>query len=121
MREQPDGAALLAIAREVLLRELLPGLPEDKVYAARMIANAMGIAERQLRAGDEPQQEERGALVLLLQREGGLAELNHELAARIRQGGFDGNREAWSLLWDSTLQRVRESAPKALPASDRMG
>ncbi|WP_375757622.1 DUF6285 domain-containing protein [Corallococcus exercitus] len=118
MREQPEGAALLAIAREVLLRELLPALPEDKAYAARMIANAMGIAERQLREGAGPQEEEHRALAALLQREGGLEELNRELAARIRQGGFDGSEEAWSLLWASTVQRVRESAPKALTAPD---
>ncbi|RKG97272.1 DUF6285 domain-containing protein [Corallococcus carmarthensis] len=117
MREQPEGAALLAVAREVLLRELLPGLPEDKAYAARMIANAMGIAERQLREGVGPQEVEHLALVALLQREGGLAELNRELAVRIRQGRFDGNDEAWSLLWSATVQRVRESAPKALTAS----
>ncbi|RKH14555.1 hypothetical protein D7V97_02705 [Corallococcus sp. CA053C] len=116
MRECPDGAALLAIAREVLRKELLPLLPGDKAYAALMVANAMGIAERQLRQGEGPQQKEQQALAALLQREGTLAELNREFAARIRQGDFDEDAEARRLLWESTVQRVRESAPKALAA-----
>ncbi|GMU08959.1 hypothetical protein ASNO1_52120 [Corallococcus caeni] len=57
-------------------------------------------------------------LLALLQCEGGLVDLNRELAARSRQGGFDGSEEAWSLLLASTVQRVRESAPKALSASN---
>ncbi|RYZ43710.1 MAG: hypothetical protein EOO71_02300 [Myxococcaceae bacterium] len=116
MREPPEGAALLAIAREVLRKELLPLLPEDKVYAALMVANAMGIAERQLRQGEGPQREEQRALSALLKTDGGLEALTREFAARIRRGEFDGHEEARRLLWSSAVQRVRESAPKALPA-----
>ncbi|RKH46058.1 DUF6285 domain-containing protein [Corallococcus sicarius] len=118
MRECPDGAALLAIAREVLRKELLPLLPGDKAYAALMVANAMGIAERQLRNGEGPQREEQQALATLLGREGSLADLNREFAARIRRGDIDidSDAEARRLLWESTVQRVRESAPKALAA-----
>ncbi|MCY1046164.1 DUF6285 domain-containing protein [Corallococcus sp. bb12-1] len=116
MREPPEGAALLAIAREVLRKELLPLLPGDKVYAALMVANAMGIAERQLQQGEGPQREEQQALAALLKTEGALESLNREFATRIRRGEFDEDDEARRLLWESTVQRVRESAPKALPA-----
>lgn len=116
MREHPDGAELLAIAREVLKRELLPLLPKDKQYDALMIANAMSIAERQLGAGEAPQQAERQALSQLLDQQGELPELNRALAAAIRAGRLDNHAEARRLLWESTLQRVRESAPKALAA-----
>ncbi|WP_426756187.1 DUF6285 domain-containing protein [Myxococcus sp. Y35] len=119
MRERPDGAELLAIAREVLHKELLPVLPADKAYSARMIANAMGIAERQLRSGGGPQEEERRALSALLGRGGELSALTREFAARIRQGMFDDSVEARRLLWESTVQRVRESAPKALATDAR--
>ncbi|AKQ70018.1 hypothetical protein A176_006930 [Myxococcus hansupus] len=119
MRERPDGAELLAVAREVLLKELLPSLPGDKAYSARMIANAMGIAERQLRCGDGPQDVERKALSALLGRDGELTALLREFAARIRQGQFDDSAKARELLWASTVQRVRESAPKALVDEDR--
>ncbi|GHG89011.1 DUF6285 domain-containing protein [Comamonas sp. JC664] len=119
MRERPDGAELLAVAREVLLEELLPLLPGDRAYSARMIANAMGIAERQLRNGDGPQERARKALSALLGREGALPALMREFAVRIRQGQFDDSAEARGLLWASTVQRVRESAPKALSDEDR--
>ena len=115
MRERPDGAELLAIAREVLRRELLPLLPKDRQVDALMIANAMGIAERQLCAGEVPQQLEQEALLRLLGQEGALPALNRAFAVAIRAGHMDGNAEAQRLLWESTLQRVRESAPKALP------
>jgi len=117
MREQPDGAALLAIAREVLRRELLPLLPKDKAYDALMIVNAMGIAERQLQQGEGPMQEEHRRLEVLLGRSGELAVLNQVFSARIRAGDFDESKEAQAMLREFTLQRVRESAPKSLPAS----
>src|SRR6218665_2737563 len=116
MRERPDGADLLAIAREVLRKELLPLLPKDKAYEALMIANAMGIAERQLQQGDVPQQEEKSGLAVLLASQAELAKLNREFSTRIRRGDFDDNASAQALLWEATVQRVRESAPKALVA-----
>ena len=119
MREHPDGAELLAIAREVLRKELLPLLPKDRAYDALMIANAMGIAERQLQQGEGPMREELARLERLLGRHGGLAEMNRLFAQRIRAGDMDGNDEAKAMLREFTLQRVRESAPKSLPESLR--
>lgn len=114
MREQPDGAALLAVAREILRKELLPLLPKERSYDALMIANAMGIAERQLRAGDAPQHTEQALLAMLLGEQGSLSYLNRRFAERIRAGDFDASARAQELLWNFTVQRVRESAPKAL-------
>lgn len=48
---RPDAASLLEVARDTLLAELLPRLPADSRYAALMIANAMAIATREVRAG----------------------------------------------------------------------
>lgn len=119
MRERPDGADLLVIAREVLKNELLPLLPKDRQVDALMIANAMGIAERQLRNGDAPAREEQKALGELLQQDGSLSELNRAFARAIRAGGMDANLQARQLLWEATLARVRESAPRALAAVDQ--
>ena len=116
MREQPTGAELLAIAREVLRKELLPLLPKDRQYDALMIANAMGIAERQLREGEAPAQVEAAQLGALLQAQGDLATLSRQLACEIRSGLLDESLPAQDLLWRMTLQRVRESAPRALAA-----
>lgn len=114
MREQPDGRALLAIARTVLREQLLPLLPKEQHYAALMIANAMSIAERQLHYGDAPQHAEHLALAELLQQDGDLVLLQRELVHRIRLGWLDEQVEAQQLLWTMTEQRVKESAPKSL-------
>lgn len=116
MREQPDGAALLAIAREVLRKELLPLLPKDRAYDALMIINAMGIAERQLQQGEGPVQEEQRQLAALLGNAGDMAALQRLLALRIRAGDFDDHAQVQALLWKMTRQRVSESAPRALAA-----
>lgn len=47
---QPDAANLLATARQTLLDELLPQLPASAHYTARMLANALAIAGRELAA-----------------------------------------------------------------------
>lgn len=54
MLERPDGAALLRAARDVLLRDLLPLLPERQQFQARMVANAMAIAQRETAADGRP-------------------------------------------------------------------
>lgn len=116
MREQPDGAALLAIARDVLRKELLPLLPKDRAYEALMIANAMSIAEQQLRSGDAAGRAEHEALRDMLEQDGDLAALNRRLAEKVRAGDMDANVAAQQILWNSVVQRVRESAPRALAA-----
>lgn len=118
MRERPDGADLLAIAREVLKNELLPLLPKERQVDALMIANALGIAERQLRRGDAAALHEQRALAQLLGRDGTLPDLNRAFARAIREGAMDHHPGARELLWTTTLARVRESAPKALAARD---
>ena len=102
MLEKPAGADLLATAREVVLTELLPALPPDKVFAARMVANAMAIAMREM-------QVDAAALPA--------ADLA-ALAAEIRAGAHDPGTPAH----DATLRFLRAyarlragvSAPKAL-------
>lgn len=51
MLERPDGADLLATARDVVLKELLPALPADRAFHARMVAAAIALALRE-RAAD---------------------------------------------------------------------
>lgn len=119
MRERPDGADLLAIAREVLKNDLLPLLPKERQVDALMIANALGIAERQLRHGDAGARAEQAALAQLLGRDGTLPDLNRAFARAIRDGAMDAHPGALALLRETTLARVRESAPKALATRDR--
>ncbi len=48
MRDGADGRVLLAIARAELLATVVPALAPEHHYLARMIANAMAIAAREL-------------------------------------------------------------------------
>lgn len=66
MRELPQGAELLQYAREILRKEILPALPAEHRLTGLMIANAMGIAARQLHNGDELDYQELIALQTLL-------------------------------------------------------
>ena len=48
MRDRPNGADLLAVARRSLLDEVAPALKGQPRYVALMVANAIGIASREL-------------------------------------------------------------------------
>ncbi len=57
MRDLPTGPALLALARDVLLHDLMPLLPQEAHLDARLVANSMAIAEREAMAGEAPARE----------------------------------------------------------------
>jgi Domain of unknown function (DUF6285) len=52
MRDRPNGAALLDVARLSLLEEVAPALKGQPRYVVLMVANAMGIAARELNEAD---------------------------------------------------------------------
>lgn len=98
---EPDASRLLELARAELLNELLPQLEGSSRYRARLIANALQIARRDLEAaGDE---EEAGLLRKLtevaapaLARSGLPA--GTALRDALRQGALDGDRQVYDLL-----------------------
>jgi hypothetical protein len=125
---------LLEAALDLLRDEVLPALPTDKRHAALMIANAMGIAMRQLRNGDAPEQQELAALErILLARPGNdaapmasdtqdrLLDLNRRLCLAIRQGHADAlkpNDDVRAHLLRVARHRIAESNPKYLAGRD---
>lgn len=52
MPDEPSGAALIEAARRALTEEVLPGLTGRPRYVALMVANALGIAARELGEAD---------------------------------------------------------------------
>lgn len=112
MLERPDGADLLATARDVVLQEILPALPEGAKIQARMVAAAIALALREREAGDEAAlRAELAALV-------GAGEAQAAFARAIRAGRFDpgteGHGPALDLLRRMARLRAAVSAPKAL-------
>jgi len=128
MNNAPDGAELLRVARKVLREQLLPGIAEDRRYEALMVANAMAIAARELKAGESDLREE---LRMLTQFYGDttvgesgnsmkdkVASLNRRLAKDIRSGVLDGAcaQGVRALLKAQVKARLRISNPKYLKA-----
>jgi Domain of unknown function (DUF6285) len=54
MLDLPRGPTLLALARDVLLNDLMPLLPQEVRLDARLVANSMAIAEREAVAAEAP-------------------------------------------------------------------
>jgi hypothetical protein len=52
MQDEPSGAALLDAARRALTDEVIPGLTGRPRYVALMVANAIGIAAREIVESD---------------------------------------------------------------------
>lgn len=119
MRDEPTAPALLAEAARVLKRELLPDLAGAKRYQGLMVLNALGIAERQIRAGDDPEAHLHARLADLYDdRAGDLAALEARFAKDIRAGAFDpgtpDHDQARAILVAMTRAKAAESCPKAL-------
>lgn len=119
MRDEPTAPDLLADAARVLRETVLPGLQGETRYQALMVLNALGIAERQIRAGDEAQGHIRARLADLYDdRAGDLVALEARFAADIRAGAFDPDRpdhdQARAILLDMARAKAAESCPKAL-------
>jgi FAD/FMN-containing dehydrogenase len=129
MRDAPDGTTLLRHARALLLEQLLPALPEDRHYPARLLAKALAIAAAEQTAGKAPLEAEADALAELYGErrtpaareaeavEDILLRLNWRLAAEIRGGTRDGDAQVYALLRSAMLARLREVNPKALEAA----
>jgi hypothetical protein len=122
VRDLPTGPALLALARDVLLRDLMPLLPEEAHLEARLVANSMTIAEREAVAGEEPAQEILCELEKLYGELGnGRRGLLARLARDLRSGAFEGSEprehQARSILWCLTIAKLRSANPRFLNAN----
>jgi len=116
MINQPETQDLLTEAREVLLKSLVPELAGARKYQALMVANAMGMAVRELeqRNRGEPSVTDHALLAFLSERsietKSGLPEA--DLADAIRQRRLDGtDRELRSILRQMTETRLRINKP----------
>ncbi|WP_349559921.1 DUF6285 domain-containing protein [Marinobacter sp. NFXS9] len=98
MSRQPDAAELLSTAREILLGQLLPALPETLHYQTRMIANAMAIAAR----------EQHATASVDIERE-------RQLATAIRRGAHDEGSAGQELL-AIARGKLENSNPRLLAA-----
>jgi hypothetical protein len=146
MNDLPKGPALLAIARDVLLNDLLPLLPPERRLDALLVANCMAIAEREATQDQTTERVVFEELEMLsepltptllplggeragpvqrqsegLGRSGGSAERLRRFARELRNGAFenspDRDAHARAMLWRLTIARLRLANPKFLAAN----
>ncbi|CAO3353455.1 DUF6285 domain-containing protein [Azospirillum sp. A26] len=127
MRANPDARAVLEIAASTFRADVLPHVAPEARFAALMVANALEIAERELKGLDAAGHSILGALALLYGEDADDAlsgddlrkrveALQHRLCIEIAAGDFD--QEGQGVLMDS-LEAIVEarlgiSNPKAL-------
>lgn len=95
--DRPHGIELLKLARRTLLDQVLPTLPDEQRYNARMIARAMAIAARELEQVSPPD------LSIL-----------EALAEALRAGRHDGDPAIHAQLLAWVEKRTAISNPAAL-------
>ncbi len=139
MRDLPSGPALLALARDVLLTDLMPLLPNEARLDARLVANSMAIAEREALTGDAAAGKivrelgrfygNTGSTLSRIAGEGaerseadeGVPELLSRFARDLRVGAFEGSeprdREAREILWRLAIAKLRLANPRFLAAN----
>ena len=88
MLDSPSAALLIAEARKALDAGVQPGFPQ------KVVANALGIAQRELERGPAMAEAERERLCLLLGEDGEATRLNRRLAQAIRAGEITPGKPA---------------------------
>jgi hypothetical protein len=105
--DRPDAAELIAIALASFRAEILPTVPPEKRLAGLMIANALGIAERELTRA------QNGTLAAaLLALIGGTAETVAGFIADLRRGHWDGDAAMHRLLLQDAKARLAIANPR---------
>lgn len=114
---RPNISDLLKTARQLLFSELLPALPKELHYQARMIANTMIIAAREQQLGQDVNKLEQTHLQSLLSNSISkltLQELRICISKAIRQGEFDEKKQLSDTLLKTTQNKLAISNPKAV-------
>ena len=103
-QDRPSADNLIETVR-AFLETLLPRLEGDDRFKTLVSVHLLGIVGRELRDGPGFDRAELERLQELLGREGELAELNAELARKIRDGSLDERAEA---VFAHVLQSVED-------------
>lgn len=119
MRDEPGGADLLRTARETLLAEVLPALQGAQRYQALMVANALGMVERELVFAERLRAADRAAAAHAGQKPDDLDAAARASCAAIRAGRFDGDERLHAALRRRAILAVAITRPDALTATER--
>ncbi|MGQ0823588.1 MAG: DUF6285 domain-containing protein [Actinomycetota bacterium] len=87
--DRPTASELLYAVREFLERDVLTATEGRVQFHTRVAVNALGMVARELRDGARMAEAHRARAIALLEHDGTAADLERELAARIRDGSLD--------------------------------
>lgn len=111
--DRPSAAELLEAVREWIRRSHVDGEIEPNSFHARVAANMLAIAERELAVGDDQRRAHEARWDQL-----GVAD-DTELAAAIRSGALDHRAdEVRSLVWASVRDKLAVANPKYLDRTE---
>jgi uncharacterized protein DUF6285 len=112
MQDRPTAAELLRDIAALLEGDVLAATSGPLQHHVRVAGNLARIVQRELELGREANYRERALLGDLLGMEGSVAELNEELATRLRANDdeeFAG--AAWPVLMAVTLDKLAIDKP----------
>jgi hypothetical protein len=118
MNDHPDALELIRIANHTLANEVLPDAKPEHVYALRMIANALGIAARELQSQTANAAAETRGLNLLYSETREPSELhtrNRQFALDIRRGAFESSSAQAAELRQHLVTTARAKLAAAYP------
>jgi len=126
MNDQPDALELLRVVNHTLAHEILPNAKAEQLYTLRMIANALGIATRELESRDIDAASEAQGLSLFYGETRDTHDLpihNRQFALDIRRGLFEASDKQEADLRQHLVAVARAKLaaayPKGLPPSTR--
>ena len=88
MLDAPTPVEILEVVAAMIRDQLVPQLPPDAVFHARVAANAIDLVRRQLQTGDALEAASLSRLQQLLGHQGDAPALERELCERIRNGSL---------------------------------
>ena len=107
MHDRPSGAALLEIARSSLLEEVAPALKGRPRFVALMVANAIGLVEREIREAARSEHAWDAVLLEATHRDG---ETSDVVLARLVQSIRAGRHDADAALHAGLVETAEVAA-----------
>jgi hypothetical protein len=118
MNDRPTPLELIRIANQTLSNEMLPGAKPEQLYSLRMIANALGIAARELAAQDKDTTDETRGLNLLYTDSKNFDDLNarnRHFASDLRRGAFESSLAQEAQVRQHLILTARRKLAAAYP------
>ena len=112
MQDQPTPAEILTAVAAFLKTVTGPQIAPHTAFQLRVAANALEMAQRDIALSPAEDAAEHARLTALLGHDGGLLELNAELARRIETGEADLTTPGLAEhLWATTLAKLAVDQP----------